>query len=178
MLGVKILPRIVQFADRVRSFTQRLSASLFTIRTALKLQLPVIAVLSLFSGCNRPGSINLPYEIAKNPDAAAAELFKLACTGITNVKPSELKTFKAEMEKLNPSPLETPWVAWRGANFVAPPCPVRTCPKPATDAGVKKPEIKPDSKPAEIKPAIKKQGPIKTKKIQRQAPDAGVKIKL
>jgi len=172
MPGVKILPRVITSALRAIDHTLHLS-SFLTLKTALRLQLPIIAVLSLFSGCNRPGSINLPYEIAKNPGQAAVELFKLTCPHIKDITSPEMKTFSDQMKALNPDPLETPWVRWRGANFIPPACPTRTCPKPKTDIGVKKPEIKPDSKPVEIKLPIKK-----SKKIQRQKPDAGAGVMI
>ena len=117
MPRAKILPRAVSYVERVsfnlRAFTSKLFNSLFAIKTALRIKLPVAVLLALLGGCEKPGTVHLSYENAKDQNKAAAELFKLACPHIKDVRQEEMDAFRDRMNKLNLKPLETPWVALR-----------------------------------------------------------------
>jgi hypothetical protein len=129
-----------------------------------------ILALAALAGCAKPGSEHLSFDEAKSSKRRAEVLFKRRCPHVKNPTQAELKTYESDLNRLNPDPLNSPWVKVLGTNLVPPPCPVRirTCP----DQGVWK---LPDSRP---KKAEKPKSKTHRRRIHRprpriKKPDAG-----
>lgn len=95
--------------------------------------LPILA-LAAFAGCAKPGSEHLSFDEAKSSKKRAEILFKRRCPHIKKPTRSELKSYESELNRLNPNPLNSPWVKVLGTNLVPPPCPIRI--KICPDQGV------------------------------------------
>jgi hypothetical protein len=126
--------------------------------------------LAILAGCAKPGSEHLSFDEAKNPKKRAEILFKRRCAHVKNPTKAELRKYESELNRLNPAPLNSPWVKVLGTNLIPPPCParIRVCP----DQGALK---CPDSGISKAKPKTHRR---RIHRPRRKKPDAGgVQIK-
>lgn len=108
--------------------------------------------LALLAGCAKSGSEHLSFDEAKSSKKRAEILFKRRCPHINDPTRAELRNYESELNRLNPSPLNSPWVKVLGTNLIPPPCPVRIkiCPDQGVlrcpDSGVPKAKIRTDQR--------------------------------